>query len=358
MAREATTAPDPAAKRFFLVLLVATLVVLGLILFRLGPALVLAAVLAVLLMPLQRKLERRFRRRTIASSMLVVGTAVLILGPVISLSAYAVKEISSGIRFVGGTLRSEGVAGLIDRLPDTARRLVEQALSFLPTTGPDALGTAVQQQTGKAAAAVGSMVATTGSVAIQSAMMLVALFFFLSQGRELLDWVDEASPLRRGQTHELLAEFKKVANSIVVSTFITSGVQAVAAFIGYLIARVPNAIFFAAITFIFAFIPSIGAGVVCVGAAGLLFLTGHPYMAIFLAVWGVLVVGLVDNVVKPILMKGKVQMNGAVVFFSLIGGLLAFGPIGLLVGPFAVALLLALLRMYQRDFSPKRVAAS
>ena len=73
-------------------------------------------------------------------------------------------------------------------------------------------------------------------------------------------------------------------------------------------------------------------------------------MAIFLAVWGVAVVGLVDNVAKPFLMKGDVEMHGAVVFFALIGGIAAFGMVGLLVGPLAVAMLLAILRMYRRDY--------
>lgn len=61
-------------------------------------------------------------------------------------------------------------------------------------------------------------------------------------------------------------------------------------------------------------------------------------------------VGLVDNLVKPWLIKGEVQMHGAVVFFSLLGGLTSLGAIGLLVGPLAVALFLALLRIYRRDY--------
>jgi predicted PurR-regulated permease PerM len=76
-------------------------------------------------------------------------------------------------------------------------------------------------------------------------------------------------------------------------------------------------------------------------------------MAIFLALWSLIVVGLIDNVIKPYLIKGGVQMAGAVVFFSLIGGLAAFGMVGLIIGPLAVALFLALLRMYQRDFKAK-----
>jgi predicted PurR-regulated permease PerM len=73
-------------------------------------------------------------------------------------------------------------------------------------------------------------------------------------------------------------------------------------------------------------------------------------MALFLAAWGLVVVALVDNVVKPLLIRGGMETHGAIVFFALIGGLAAFGPIGLLIGPLVVSLFLALLRMYHRDF--------
>jgi predicted PurR-regulated permease PerM len=141
-----------------------------------------------------------------------------------------------------------------------------------------------------------------------------------------------------------------VASAVLVSTLITSGVQAIAALIGYLVTGVPHPIFFAVVTFFVAMIPAIGAAAVCVFAALILLVTGHPYAALLLAVWGIVVVGLVDNVAKPFLIKGDVELDGAVVFFALVGGIAAFGMVGLLIGPLAVALFLALLRMYKRDF--------
>jgi predicted PurR-regulated permease PerM len=144
-----------------------------------------------------------------------------------------------------------------------------------------------------------------------------------------------------------------VSYSVIVSTVITAGVQTVVALAGYLIAGVPQAVFFTGVTFFFALIPAIGAAAVCLVAALVLLVTGHLYMAIFLAVWAVAVVGLADNVVKPYLIKGDVETHGAVVFFALIGGIAAFGMIGLLIGPLAMAMLLALLHMYRRDYLPK-----
>jgi predicted PurR-regulated permease PerM len=148
----------------------------------------------------------------------------------------------------------------------------------------------------------------------------------------------------------LLAEFRRVTRSVLVSTIATAGVQAVAALLGYVITRVPVPIFFAAVTFFFALIPAIGAATVCVAAALLLLATGHPVAAIILAAWGILVVGLSDNVIKPMLAKRGMHMHGVIVFFSLLGGLSIFGPIGLLLGPLSVAFFLAVLRIYERDY--------
>jgi predicted PurR-regulated permease PerM len=142
-----------------------------------------------------------------------------------------------------------------------------------------------------------------------------------------------------------------VAYAVLLSSLVTSAVQAVAALIGYLIVRVPYPAFFAAATFFVAFVPAFGAAGVCLIAALLLFVTGHPYAALFLAIWGLGVVGTVDNLIKPLLMKSGLHMNGAIVFFSLIGGLGAFGAVGILLGPLVVSLFLALLRMYKRDYA-------
>jgi len=352
--RDDATRNDLAARRFLFVLLVGALVLVGWVAWPLAEALLMAAVLAVVLTPLQAKLARWMRGRPqVSAAILVVAVLLLVVGPVLALSAIAVREATDGVRFLHETVRSEGMSGLLQRLPAPLAEYAARALAYLGDFGT-AVESQAKEQGAKAASAVGAAVVATGSLLFQLAMMLIALFFMLTSGRELVAWIDGVSPLRRGQTHELLGECKKVSYSVIVSTVITAAVQTLAALAGYLIASVPQTVFFTGLTFFFALIPAIGAATVCLAAALILLATGHPYMAAFLAAWGVVVVGLVDNVVKPFLIKGDVEMHGAVVFFALIGGIAAFGMIGLLIGPLAVAMLLALLRMYRRDFLSTR----
>ena len=330
---------------FFLMLMAGAALLLGAVIYPIATELFLAAVLAGVLWPVQRWLAKRLRgRRGLAASLLTVTVIVVLLGPLAMLVTYVIRDGSDAVRFVLDTAQSEHMAEILAWLPDTVRGVVTDAITRLPRDLGEVVGH-VDVKGGTAAAAAG------GRFTLHAVFMLIALFFLLVRGDELVSWLDSVSPLRPGQTRELLAGFKKVSFAVIVSAVVTAAVQSLAALAGYFIARVPNPVFFALVTFFMAFIPAIGAGVVCLAAALLLFVTGHPYMAIFLAAWGLGVVGLVDNVIKPLLIKRGMELHGGVVFFSLIGGLAAFGAIGLLLGPFVVALFLALLRMYHRDFS-------
>jgi predicted PurR-regulated permease PerM len=346
-------ASEKPIPRFFLVLVAGTALLLAMVIRPVASELFLACVLAGVLWPLQQWLTRRFRgRRNVAAGLLTLGVVVLLLGPLATLGAFVIRDGADGVKFVVDALHSEDVERLIEKLPDPAREAIEDGIARLPTTVGEAVDQVSPDGQRAAAAVAATALARTGSVVVHAAFMLIALFFLLVRGDALVNWLDSISPLPRGETLELLHAFKKVSYAVIVSTVITGAVQAVVALVGYLIARVPNPVFFAVVTFFVAFIPAIGAASVCLLAAALLLVTGHPYMALFLALWGILIVGLVDNVVKPLLLKGGMELHGAVVFFSLIGGLAAFGAIGLLVGPLVVSLFLALVRLYHRDFSP------
>jgi predicted PurR-regulated permease PerM len=330
---------EQSVPRFFLVLIAAAMVLLALVIYPVVSELFLAAVLAGVLWRPRKWLAARLRgRRVAAAGILTIGVGILLLGPLATLVTYV---SSDALRFVASTAASTDFSDVLAYLPVGARDLVNDGVARLPRDLGEALGLV--------SAANGQALATA---AVHGAFMLIALFSLLMAGDGLVEWLDSAAPLARGQTLALLAEFKRVSFAVIVSTLITAAVQALAALVGYLVAQVPNPIFFTVTTFLFAFVPAIGAGVVCLIAAVLLLVTGHPYLAIFLAAWGIVVVGLADNIVKPLLIKRGMDLNGAVVFFALIGGIASFGAIGLLLGPLVVALFLALVRMYHADFSP------
>lgn len=321
-------------------------------------ALLTGLVLAVALWPLQKWCTAKLRGHNSVSAS-ILTTSVIVLGavPVVAISVFVVGEGARGVEYIADTMRSDGVTGLIEGMPGPARDVADEIIEMLPRRQSARLDEAVKQQvaerTEAAAVAVGGIVAALGEMLFQLAMMTIALFFFLAQGDEAVAWIENMSPLGDGRTREILIELKKVSYALVVSMLVTAAAQAAAAFVGYLIASVPHPFFFTALTFVVAFIPALGAAVVCMFAALLLVATGHAYAALFLALWGALVVGLVDNLIKPYLIKSEIKLPGAVVFFALIGGLVAFGGVGLLIGPIAAALLAITLKVYRRDFAQR-----
>lgn len=340
--------------RFFVALMVLATILLALVIKPVVTELLLAAVLAGVLWPLQQRLCRALRgRRGVSAGILSVAVVLLLIGPVAAMLAFVISEGADGVTFVSNALHSDEVASLVDKLPDGARSAVNDAIERAPRDLGELMGTLKPQANGEAVATVGKALSRTGSIVFHTVLMIIALFFMLVSGDELVRWIDSISPLHRGRTRELLTTFRRVSYAVIVSAVVTSAVQAVAALAGYLIARVPSPFFFALVTFFMAFVPAIGAAVVCLFAAALLLVTGHTYMAIFLAAWGIVVVGLVDNLVKPLLIRRGLEIHGAVVFFSLIGGLATFGAIGLLLGPLLVAFFLAVLRIYHQDYTPE-----
>ncbi len=347
-------ATEQGARRVLIGLILVSIALVLLVISPFFEAFFLAAVLAGAFQGLQKWLTRRFRgRKGPAAGLICLGFVLILLAPLAALTAFLVSQVIEGVEFITTTVEQRGLDGLLAYVPGPLRDSAERMLGNFQTRSAGVWATLQEQLTTRgstAAQTVGGAVAATGSVVFQVVMMLIALYFLLTEGKQLVAWMESVSPLKRGQTTELLREFRGVTKTVLTSTLATAGVQAVAALVGYLITGVPVPIFFAAVTFFFALIPAIGAAVVCIAAALLLLATGHPVSALILAVWGIVVVGLSDNVIKPLLARRGMHMHGAIIFFSLLGGLAVFGAIGLLLGPLAVALFLAVLRIYERDY--------
>ncbi len=322
------------------------LVLLWAILQPFWSALFLAAVLAGVFSGLQRRLAKKLGGRAgLAAGLLTLLVLLAIVLPFGGLAGVLTKEIIQVINSVRSTLQDSGVEGLLDRLPGPLRSLVEQGLGAAGgAEGGQSWVQVVQSQSGKAAGAATAFLSATSRAVVEAVLMLIAFYFLLLDGRQLVAWLERAVPLPPGRLRSFLSEFRTVSRAVVLSTVGTGAVQAAAALLGYLIARVPHVLFFTLATFFMSFIPAVGAGSVPLVVSVVLFLQGRSGWAIFVVLWGLVVVGLIDNVVKPLFIKGGVEMNGAVVFFALLGGLAAFGPVGLVAGPLVVAFFVAVTR--------------
>jgi predicted PurR-regulated permease PerM len=334
-----------------LVLLAAIALVLLLVIAKpFATSLFLAAVLAGAFAPWHLRLADALGGRCGASAGIITAAVlVAVVGPFSALGAALVPQIGAGFAWLRQALQGDGLSGLVAKLPASLQPVAERMVADLPAS-LDRLQEVATAQGGRAAAVLGNVLSATGSFLLQSILMLVAFFFMLRDGHGLVHWLNDAIPLKRGQFSELLRDFRNVTVTVLVSTIATAGVQTLIAFVGYLIAGVPNAVFFAFVTFLLALVPFVGATAVVIAIAVVKLLTGHTTAGIFLAIYGFGVVAMCDNVVKPLFIRGGVPIHGAVIFFALFGGLAAFGPVGFLVGPLAISFVVAVVRIYRRDY--------
>jgi predicted PurR-regulated permease PerM len=339
--------PAPRAARLtFMTLLLATLALLAAVFLPLWKPLFMAAVLAAAVQPLYSRLAARLGGKPkVAAVITTVLLVLVVLIPIILLSVVVVSEAVSAYQFIRTTLEHGGVEELLATLPHSIEGGVRRLLALVPEDIKP--GTAAA---GKAAAGfLSQALATVGNLAFALVMMLIAFYALLVKGDQLFGWVKDVSPLP--ETSELIDEARRTSGNVLRSTFLTALAQGSLATVGYLICGVPQPIFFGVVTFFAAFIPSVGTAIVSIPLVILLFLSGKTWQPIVLAVWGVALVGTIDNLLRPFFIRGGgMQVDGVIVFFALIGGVLVFGSIGILVGPLAVTLFLAMIRFAYRDY--------
>lgn len=346
------TTPN-AGRVLFALLLALTLYLMYLIFKPLLPGIAWAIVLAVAFRPLYDRLVRWLRGWEWTSAVILSAlVAAFIVVPAI----LAVVKIASGVSGAYQWLDAQVTAGApgtfgVDRLPflrdalDWAGQYIDlgsldlrkMALSVLQTVG----GIAASKTSGLVANALSTMVALV--------VMLVTMTALLHEGPALAAFVRQFLPLSEKEKDEVFRQLRSVTRAVFFGVILTALVQAIAGSIGVAIVGLPSALAFGAAMFFAAILPA-GTVIVWGPAAVWLLVAGHPWKALILLLWGVLVVSSVDNFLRPLFIGKGVQMSTLLVFLGLFGGLLAFGLVGIFIGPLVITLFLFLLEVTRKTW--------
>ncbi len=337
---------------FVLLLVAASTVLLAWIVAPFAAALFAAAVLAGVVFPLQQALADRLGDRpAIAAAILTAGLALLAVGPLAGLCVFVAQQGAVLYGELRAAYRERGFDGLLDRLPEPlhepARWLAERWPSAEPGPAGDA-GGITDAQLATATDVVTAVLDGLAGVLVDLGVLLVALWFLLHRGRQLVDWIVGALPLPEDEGRRLVGEFRDVTRAVFGATVATAFVQTIVAALGYWLAGIAYLPIALLVTFVCALIPVVGAALVGAAGAGLLVLDGDTGWGVFLLVWGVGPVGVSDNVAKPWLAGGGMRLPGPVVLFAMLGGVAVCGPLGVVAGPLIVAFFLASLRLWHR----------
>ena len=175
-------------------------------------------------------------------------------------------------------------------------------------------------------------------------LTLFVLFFVLRDGPRFASAVVRMLPIEPALRGKLSRHLIDVTRAVFMGIGLTALVQGTLLGIGFAIAGLPSPLVFGVLGVLFALVPVVGTAVVWIPATLWLLIQGEPGYALFMAGWGVIVVGGVDNFLRPMLISGRVEVPTLAVFIGVMGGLSAFGFIGLFLGPIVLGLLVALFR--------------
>jgi predicted PurR-regulated permease PerM len=315
---------------------------------------VVALLLSTLCHPLNERLSALLGNRPVWASLLtcLLITFVVVVPLVLALIAL----LDQGARYASMLIDWVRQGGLSEAMQwPLVMWVTNRAADWLPAEflSPDYLK---QQVITAATALSGNLIGLSRQMAggflamvFNLGLMILVLFFALRDHDRLLMFLRNAVPLSRSQEDHLLDETASVTRSVLLGNVVTALLQGTAGGFAMWVVGFPGFFWGSMIAFA-SFIPVIGTALIWLPAAIYLIVTGDTAWGIALIVWSVVVVGSIDNIVRPMLMSGAAAINGLVIFLAIIGGLQLFGLIGLLYGPLIISLTLVLYRMYSDEF--------
>ncbi len=307
-------------------------------------------ILAVLSYPLHSRIQRRVRNRNVSA---LLSTCLVVLFIVLSMSLLG-RALATGLRDVYQSLSSSGDGS--ERLSLYLIHLFERALEvvsgYLPISTADLKAATVNQAEKGVAALLGMTAGALGSLTALLTNAFIAffiLFFLLRDGKAMLRRAVVLLPLRRDQTRRLLALVKDTLNAIVYGTLTMAALQGALAGLAFWFLGVTSAGLWGIVTALCALLPLIGTGIVLLPAVSMLMFSGHWIKALILLAWGLIIVHPVDNLLRPHLIGSRTKLSTLYVFFALLGGLQAFGGLGVFIGPIVLAITVALLKFLREE---------
>lgn len=340
---------------FFLVALSLVTVAFVAILLPFYSALLWAVILALLFRPMQRWLVARFNGRdNLATLVTLLAVILIVILPVVAISMSLVAEatdlysrVRSGQLDFGGYLQQ-----IIDALPAWAHRMLDQqGLLDLPS---------IRQRLGESASKIGQMLATqavgigqnTVHLMASTGILLYVLYFLLRDGSELVRTIRKGIPLEDDHTFHLVGKFTAVSKATVKGNVAVALAQGALGGLILWFLGIQGALLWAVVMAFLSLLPAVGAGLIWVPIAVYFLATGAIWQGVVLIAWGVFVIGLVDNLLRPILVGKDTKMPDYVVLVSTVGGMSLFGLNGFVIGPMIAALFMAAWDLY---VSPDKV---
>ena len=335
----------------FLVLLTAATLYLSFVIARpfLTP-IVTAALLAFAIYPLFIRISDYIPNRSGAALLTTLLVLIAIVLPTVLIVNKLAHEttalygwlneqqsLEGGWREYAGGLVNPPLEWVASRTGMSQQQLKQAALDRLQNLGAALLNWAK------------SLVVNIGGTIVNTVIMLLTLFFLLRDGERIRGRIGAILPIEEHRYQQLIETISASIAANLYGVLAVALAQGILAAIGYVIAGLPSVMLWSVATALFSMIPLAGAASVWVVASIYLIAIGHWGKAIFMVAWGAGVISTADNIVRPLALSGRVKLHTLLIFVSLLGGVKAFGIVGLFVGPIIVSVAMALLKILEDE---------
>lgn len=323
------------------------------------PAILWAIVLAVLLYPLHERFRRRMHEAASALLTTVIAILLILIPFTIAATALFIQGRDFARQVVAESDDAEGkitIDALVKFVDTHATPIIEP---FVDDFGPREWYEGNREEIGRQLTRIGGKFAyqvTFGTLTLVIA--LLTMFFLLRDGHRVLNPALELIPLPREDALRVLTKVRDTIQAVFVGVVLVGLIQATLAGIGYWVAGVENPFVWYVATVALCMFPLLGAPVIYIPLGIALIATDRVWAGVGLLAWGFLVVSQIDNVLRPWIIGLRSQVHPMAIFFALIGGVLAFGPLGIMVGPMLLAVLLGLQDVVRLSHSRARPADS
>jgi predicted PurR-regulated permease PerM len=343
-------------QKTFLFLLIAVSVAFGWILFPFYGSVFWGVVLAILFAPLYRRMLKRTNQRANIAALLTLFVCLfIVILPVAVLTASLIKEAALLYERLSTNQLdySAYFQSAINSLPQWAVQLLNRFdLADLPSL-LDKLARGAMQGSQTVAKQVVSVGQNAFSFVIGLGIMLYLLFFFLRDGAALSARIREAIPMSSEHKRHLFGKFATVVRATIKGNIAVAASQGILGGSMFWFLGIQGALLWGVLMAFLSLLPAVGAGLIWAPVAAYFLLTGAIWQGVTLLVFGVLVISMVDNILRPLLVGKDTQMPDYVILISTLGGLSIFGLNGFVIGPLIAALFIACWDLFSTAPEPR-----
>lgn len=300
-----------------------------------------SVVLTVIAMPIQRRTSRWVRSPNLGALLTLAFVIFLVIVPFALIGSAVLSHAQEGI---------DATQKMIARLTDPEASHIKWLTSHVDVSRlieKQNLQEQAKRFAGYIAGFSADILGWTVFAAVQTLLVLFTTYYMLRDGHRLLGAIRTLLPLKPEQADHIFQTIRTTISASLSGTVLIAAIQGILGGIGFWIAGIPAPALWGVAMFFMSLVPVVGSSLIWIPAALFLLADGFSGKALFLVIWGVGVISMVDNILRPVLVGGKTRMHELTVFFSVLGGMKLFGPVGIVIGPIVTGLALGLFRILE-----------